>query len=408
MNGIEERLKDAFGARADAVRPHPGVRAENDRRIRRSRTRRRVAAPALALAAVATAAAVPAGLRDGPHRADPNTVAGGRSPGNLVDPATIVAIPAAVPGGGTFTPEALGADGSVAGRTADGRVYTAGPKGGRPRPLGVRAEGGLAAGKGFVTWIAPGSWKLSCRTSGGRTGTIGPQGATPADPVLAGGGAVVGDDPMAQPFAATGCGDTGRTLDNHGKGVLGQALALAYPTLFVADTSNDDVVREIDLRTQAITAQHPLPPGVRPLKLTGETEQPEKSGKSGPGAVYRTVPGTGPDQKWRAAANQEYFASLADGKLRIVARDGWRTVTTLDVARPRDAKAADGARITAGDHVVAYTSGGISGLIDTRTLGTGRTHPTAVRTAITKGPVLAAGDWLLWRDGSAYRLGRVR
>ncbi|MFB4298984.1 hypothetical protein [Actinomadura sp. NTSP31] len=400
MNGIEERLKDAFGARADAVRPHPGARAENARRIRRARTRRRMAAPAAALVAVAAAAAFPAALPEASHRDGPNAATGIRSPGNLVDPSTIVTIPAALPGGATFTPDALGADGSVVGRTADGRVHTAGPKGGRPKPLGVRAEGGLAAGSGFVTWIAPGSWKLSCRTSAGRTGAIGPQGATPADPVLTGGGAVVGDDPMNQPFVATGCGDTGHTVDNHGKGVLGSALAFAYPTLFVADTSNDDVLREIDVRTDAIVREHPLPPGVRPLKLTG---------KGGRGGERRAVPGTGADQGWKAAANKEYFASLVDGTLRIVARDGWKPVTPLDVGTARGGtKAAGGTRLTAGDHLIAYTSGGASGVIDTRTLESVREHPSSIRWTVVQGPVLAAGGWLLWRDGAAYRLGRAR
>jgi hypothetical protein len=402
MNDIEEKLRDAFGARAETVRPHPGAHAENARRLRRSRTRRRTVAPAAVLG-TAAAVAVPVALTgihggdggDGRHAA-----AGVRSPGNLVDPSTIVTIPAALPGGATFTPDALGADGTVVGRTADGRVYTPGPKGGRPKPLGVRAEGGLAAGNGFVTWIAPGSWKLSCRTTGGRTGVIGPQGATPADPVLTGGGAVIGDDPMNQPFVATGCGDTGRTVDNHGKGVLGTALAFAYPTLFVADTSNDDVVREIDVRTDAIVREHPLPPGVRPLKLTGK---PDKGG------ARRAVPGTGPDQKWQAAANADYFASLVDGTLRIVARDGWKSLSPLDVGRARRGTKADGGtRLTAGDRLIAYTSAGASSVIDTRTLESRREHPAGIRWTVVQGPVFAAGGWLLWRDGAAYRLGRVR
>ncbi|MBO2465906.1 hypothetical protein [Actinomadura violacea] len=403
MNGIEDRLRDAFGAQADTVRPHAGARAENARRVRRSTVRRRAAVPAgavAAVAAVAAAAAVPGALPGASHRDGPDTAAGVRSPGNLVDPSTIVTIPATVAGGAAFTPDALGPDGRVAGRTADGRVYTAGPKGGRAEPLGVRAEGGVAAGNGFVTWIAPGSWKLSCRTTGGRTGVIGPQGATPADPVLTGGGAVVGDDPMNQPFVATGCGDTGRTVDGHGKGVLGRALALAYPTLFVADTSNDDVVREIDVRTDAIVREHPLPPGIRPLKLTGA---PDKDG------ARRSVPGTGSDQKWRAAANEDYFATLVDGQLRIVARHGWKNVAAgLGLGKPPAAKSDRGALLTAGDHLIAYTTGGVSGVIDTRRLGDGRTPPGAISAVVLKGPALAAGGWLLWRDGAAYRLGHVR
>ncbi|MGI5321667.1 hypothetical protein [Actinomadura nitritigenes] len=398
MNGIEERLRDAFGARAETVRPHPGAHAENARRLRRSRTRRRAAASAAVLG-TAAAVAVPAALA-GAHGGDGRHAAAGvRSPGNLVKASTIVTIPATVAGGAAFTPDALGADGSVVGRTSDGRVYTAGPKGGRPKPLGVRAEGGLAAGRGFVTWIAPGSWKLSCRTAGGRTGVIGPQGATPADPVLTGGGAVVGDDPMNQPFVATGCGDTGRTVDNHGKGVLGRAVAFAYPTLFVADTSNDDVLREIDVRTDAIVREHPLPPGVRPLKLTGKPDR---------GGVRRAVPGTGPDQRWQAAANKDYFASLVDGTLRIVARDGWKTAAALNRFGPSHKGADADARLSVGDRVIAYTAGGESNVIDTRTLAKGGAHPSAIGMVLLRGPVLAAGGWLLWRDGAGYRLGRVR
>ncbi|TYK47814.1 hypothetical protein [Actinomadura decatromicini] len=396
MNGIEDRLRDAFGARAEAVRPRAGAHAENARRLRRARARRRVAVPAAALATagVAVAATLPAALHDD----GPDALGAAGTPGALVDGSTIVTIPGTVAGGAAFRPDALGTDGSVIGRTPDLRVWAAGASALKPRYLAAKAEGGLSTGPGFTTWITPGSWVLTCRTSGGLVRRIGPQGTTPEQPVLAGGGMVVASDPMEQPWEARtkGCADTGRSTENHLGSTLGVAKAFAYPTMFVVEPWQKRVLREIDVRKDRVVREHPLPTGVRPVTL------PEQELSSVTEGNHTTVQGGGtpapPEQVWQAAANGRYFAWVVDGRLRIAERDGWKV--RAEIARsPRDGEKDEAAAsLTAGDRVIAYSAGRSSTVYDTKT---GRVHTWA-------GQVLAAGGWLLWRDGAAYRLGRIR
>ncbi|TDD83031.1 hypothetical protein [Actinomadura rubrisoli] len=419
MNPIEEQLRDAFGAHAETVRPHPGAHAENARRIRRARARRMITLPtagvALATAAVTLAPVALPGFRD-----DAPVGAAGAFPGALVKQSTIVRIPAGLPGGAAFTADTVGADGTVLGRSADSRVWRAGARGGTPRPLGVRAQGGLTAGPGHVTWIEPGKWELKCRTPDGATRVIGPQGATAERPVLASGGAIIGSDIMEQPFVTGGCASPGRVMDTRGKGSLGLAVALSYPTAFVTDLHSDRVVREVDVRTDKVIREHPLPAGVKPQAIGGNLQ-------GGSGQVIVEAPASYPfkvrggarkgastqkkvrmqvlgpekaivEQRWQAAANDRYFAWAVDGVLRIVDREDWkRTITPLRGRTFSPAQAALG-RLTAGDRVIAYTAAGRSVVYDTRT-----------RVAATyQGEVYAAGDWLLWRAGNDYRLARVR
>lgn len=398
MNDIEDRLRGAFGARADTVRPHSGAHTENARRIRRARTRRTVTVPAVALATAAAIAAAPLtvpGLLDGARNAlDGGT---GRSPGDLVDEATVVTIPGTLPGGAAFRPRALGQDGSVVGRTADGRVWTAGAEGGEPSPLGVRAQTGLATGPGLVTWIAPEEWGLHCRTPQGRTRVIGRHGTSPHDPVLVDGGVIIAHDVMGQPYSSTGCDDLGRGIENRIGGSLGHARAFAYPTLFTADLSNEHVLREIDVRTDRVVREHPLPAGVRPLKIRAPAKIIDMEGKTG---RRFQIPGSRVEdrQKWHAAANDRYFAWAVGGRLRITDRKGWKTVADVRATRRPTEEQKAAARLTAGDRVIAYTVDGRSIAYDTESETPHR----------WQGAVLAAGDWLLWRDGRDYRLGRVR
>ncbi|MFA1548090.1 hypothetical protein [Actinomadura chokoriensis] len=408
MNGIEERLREAFGAGAETVRPHAGAHAENARRLRRARVRRRIAVPSavVATAVVATAAAVAAPLAlSGPPEDAPDTLGGitGRPPGVPMDASSIVTIPTRLPGGGTFRADAVGADGSVIGRAPDGRVWRAGPGGGTPRRLGGRAAGGLATGRGFGTWIAPGSNRLNCRVPGGLTRGIDDQGAMAERPVLAGGGVVIGSDVMDQPFLATGCG-AGKTMENP-RGSFGYAKALAYPTLFTVDpTDKANGLREVDVRTSEITKRHPLPGGVRAQKPTGKP-----SGSMGgltsvgpdrrPKGVQIPVEGPlSPEPVWQAAATGRYFAWAVDGTVTIFDRKTWTRVLGIHQGRPLTAGQAPAVRLTAGDDVIAYTVAGLATVWDTR----------SVRLATWRGEVLAAGGWLLWRDGSVYRLGRTR
>ncbi|MGI5163682.1 hypothetical protein ACQEU3_04935 [Spirillospora sp. CA-253888] len=380
MNGIEERLKQALDAQAGTVRPHPGARAENARRLRRAKVRRRSVVPVVAVVAAAAAAlpfAVPALGGDAPRRAasGPGGPGGPPVPG-LVDEASVVRIPGRLPGGAVFRADALGTDGSVVGRSEDGRVWQAGPRGGTPRSLGVRASGGLTTGPGFVTWIARGGGDLTCRTPDGRTRVISPQGAAPDRPAFAGGGSVIASDPMLQPFVADGCA-RGRTLSGHGKPAFGTVKAFAHPTVFVAEPSNDRVLREVDVATGRIVQEHPLPAGVRDLTMDRE------------------------EQFWQAAANDRYFAWAVDGHLQIVDRTDWRR--TLAPHRPAAFPGVEDtrARLTAGDRLIVYST--ITG-VDRSLL-----YDTRTRTSATwPGEVQAAGDRLLWRDGDDYLTARVR
>ncbi|MFI6520616.1 hypothetical protein ACIBF1_34040 [Spirillospora sp. NPDC050679] len=379
MNGIEERLKQALDAQAATVRPRPGARAENTRRLRRAKARRVSVIPAVAVAAAATVALPFAALGPGDGDAPGRTAfaPGGPSAPDLVDQASIVRISTRLPGGAVFRADALGTDGSVVGRSEDGRVWHAGPRGGTPRSLGVRASGGLTTGPGFVTWITRDGGDLACRTPDGRTQVVSPQGAAPDRPVFADGGAVVASDPMVQPFAAKGCAK-GRTLIGHGKRpVLGTAKAFAHPTVFVAEPSNDRVLREVDVTTDDVVREHPLPAGVRAQTMDRQ------------------------EQRWQAAASDRYFAWAVGGVLRIVDRSDWkRTLAPLN-GRPFTASGDTEARLTAGYRLVVYST--ITG--DDRSL----VYDTRTRTATTwPGEVQAAGDRLLWRDGGDYLTARVR
>ncbi|MFD0687080.1 hypothetical protein [Actinomadura fibrosa] len=396
MNGIEERLKSAFDAKADTVSPHSRAWTENARRIRGARTRRAITVPSAAVAVAAAAAAVPLafpGLADGGPAAASDT---GGFPPELVDESTIVRIPAKLPGGATFTADTLGADGTVLGRSADSRVWKAGPRGGTPKPLGVRAQGGLAAGQGFVTWIAPGAWELNCRTPNGRTRVIGPQGATPDSPVFAGGGRIIASDPMDQPFVTTGC-TTGDTLASPGK-----AVAFSYPILFTVDVYTKHVLREVDVRTGRIVREHPLPTGVRTVRIPEPEMRLDRERSKGGVKAYTAKPSAEKqpeEQQWQAAANDRYFAWGVNGVLRVMDRRTWKELKPLPML-PSTRERAEGARLTAGSHVIAYSvPGGSTMLYDTRS----RTVPYLYRRE-----VYAAGDWLLWRAPDGYRLAKAR
>lgn len=406
MNGIEDRLRDAFGAQADSVRPHAGVHAEHARRIRRASVRRMITIPAVAAATAAAVVAAPLTLPavlDG----EQGTLGIGRPPADLVDKSTIVTIPGEVPGGARFQPEALGSDGSVVGRTPDSRVWKAGSKGGALRPLGVRAEGGLSTGPGFTTWIAPGTSELICRTADGHTREIAPQGANPERPVLTDGTVIIGNDVMDQPFIATGCDDVGKLVEGP-QGSNGYSKAFAYPTLFaVSPSAKDHGLRMLDVRNARFTDRG-LPTGVRPQKLTpidgGKKKPPLERGgvKTSTGSKGLHMYKAGPEPTWYAAATDRYFAWAVDDRLWIVDRKTWKPAITINREQPMTKEQRAAARLTAGDDVIAYSAAGRSNVYDPRP------DTPSKRSYLWDGLVLAAGDWLLWSDGRDYRIGRVR
>lgn len=386
---IEERLREAFDARAAAVPTHPRALADNRRRLRRAGIRRAALVPCVA-AGAAAAVIVPFGahaLKDG----DANALGRG-DPGTLVDPATVVRIPARLPDGRPFRVDALGPDGTVAGRTPDARLWRTDRKGGTPKPLNARAKGGVSAGQGTVTWIAPDSFALECAPANGPKRTLADD-AEAGRPVVTDQGRIAWNDVMDQPYVADGCAGRRRILPNHGLGVLGHAVALSGRTLFAADLLHGRVLREIDVRTGAIKAQRPLPAGVRPDRTT-PLEKPGRERDSGSPPVQLTIQAA--RQHWQAAATERWFAWSADGVLRVADRSTWRQV--VQTARVPVAS-GPAARLTAGDRLVALSTGkGRSVLYDTAT----------GETTVQDGEAYTAGGWLLWRDGGDYRLGRLR
>ncbi|MFG2000138.1 hypothetical protein ACGFNU_13400 [Spirillospora sp. NPDC048911] len=375
-NGIEERLKAAFEQDAGSVRTHTGAYAENRRRLRRDRTRRRVAVPIM-VAATAAAVAAPFmlanTLRDGGEQDAASSRLAPRvldDPAKLVDPASLVRV-SGVPG---FRAEALGTDGSVLGRTPDMKVWRAGPGKGTPESTGVRARGGLSTGSGAFTWIKPGGFDLECRDATGTTRVISPQSAEAERPVWADGGFVAWSDIMRQPFTAKGCARPGKLVP----GNVGDAVAFSAPHLWVVDPTNDFVLRQVDVRT-GHSVKGPLPAGVRRHTMADQ------------------------DQIWYAAANKRVFAWVADGKLRAADRQsGAQDAVPLPEWLHPGKKGAE-ATMTAGSRYVAYSVTGADGhrqavLFD----------PATDRAVSWRGVVHVAGDWLLWSDGKDYKLGRLR
>ncbi|UBU11064.1 hypothetical protein [Nonomuraea gerenzanensis] len=272
--------------------------------------------------------------------------------------------------GERFTPQAIGSDGTVLGLTPGGRVARAPADGGAPADAGFAAKSGLGAAEGLLTWTENGEQR--CRTADGRTRTISPQGTDPRAPVWVDGDAIVGSDVMRQPWVATGCAEPGRTVTD-GRPATGTAVAFSYPYLFTVEPANDKKLRTVDVRTLKVVAEQPLPEGVRPQPM-----------------------GRAP-QQWYAAATDTAFVWVAGGELRSGSAADWRKSTRTFGAVPKQLK-GDQPRMTAGDRLAVYTTGSFSLVHD----------PLTGATLKQPGPVLAAGPWLLWQHGDAYRLARVR
>ncbi|MGP4103547.1 hypothetical protein [Nonomuraea sp. KM90] len=291
----------------------------------------------------------------------------------LLNVASVVDVESRTARGKPFTPAALGSDGTVLGTTPDGQVAEAGASGGTPQELGFPARSGLGTATDFRTWtdLNGSSAAQRCRTADGSTRTISPQGTEPGGQVWVDGGVIVGNDVMRQPWAAKGCAQVG-TVVKAGDPASGVAVAFSYPHLFAADRANDKVLRILDVETGKVTAEHPLPEGVRAQTMDA------------------------PDQKWYAAASGKWFAWVADGTLRWMPRDSWGPMSTLPgVPAPTQGVSP---WMTAGNRLITYNTGATSVLLDPVT-GTRYKSPDVM---------LAAGDWLLWHNGDGYRLANLR
>ena len=385
---IEGRLRTAFGWQADQVGLRPDSYEENLRRTRTSRIRRRAAFPAVALATAAVAA-MPFLMPWHENNPSPS-LAGG--PGDLVVASSLVRIKTGLPHGARFQAEVLGVDGSVLGRSADTALWKAGPKGGRPSPTGIRAaKAVLLTGPGLLGYAAnePGNadaFNLMCRDSSGKTHTASPQGVDPTQPVWTDGGKLIGSDVMMQPFSAT-CRGPLKILAQQWTGSWSKVVAFSNPTIFYVDPTNHRDLREIDAATGRVGAHHKLPAGVHRMKPIpdGTPIDPQI------------------EQIWWAAATPATFAWVADGALRVTPRRAWNSAPTpVTAGLPRPVKGGR-TQLTAGSRLVVYSTApaqgsGESVLYDLKTHQLIRWH----------GEAYTAGDWLIWRDGTDYRLARVR
>lgn len=310
-----------------------------------------------------------------PDRTDVHLPAGVRleqALGQLMNVTSVVDVEGRTAKGEPFVPAALGSDGTVLGTTPDGQAAEV-DGGGTPKELGFRARSGLGTAADFRTWteVNGSAADQRCRTADGTTRTISPQGTDSRGRVWVDGGVVVGNDVMRQPWMAKGCAQVG-TVVKSGEPASGVAVAFSYPDLFTAERANDKVLRVVDVETGRVTAEHPLPEGVRAQRM-GD-----------------------PDQKWYAAASGKWFAWVAGNTLRWTPRDTWGAVSVLHgVPTPKKGVSP---WMTAGNRLITYNTGATSFVLD----------PVTGRRFKSPDVVLAAGDWLLWRSGDGYRLANLR
>ncbi|MFI6733333.1 hypothetical protein ACIBI9_10415 [Nonomuraea sp. NPDC050451] len=293
--------------------------------------------------------------------------------GRLMNVTSVVDVESRTEKGEPFVPAALGSDGTVLGTTPDGQAAEVGAGGGTPKELGFPARSGLGTATDFRTWTERNGSAADqrCRAADGTTRTISPQGTDPRGQVWVDGGVTVGNDVMRQPWMAKGCAQVG-TVVRSGDPASGVAVAFSYPELFTAERANDKVLRIVDVETGRVTAEHPLPEGVRVQRM-GD-----------------------PDQKWYAAASGKWFAWVAGNTLRWMPRDSWGTVSALPgVPTPKKGVSP---WMTAGNRLITYNTGATSFVLD----------PVTGRRFKSPDVVLAAGDWLLWRSGDGYRLANLR
>jgi hypothetical protein len=174
-------------------------------------------------------------------------------------------------------------------------------------------------------------------------------------------------------------------------------VAFSHPDLFVVEPGNADGLRQVDVESGTVVAQHPLPEGVK----------------------VRTG---GPDgwQVWVAAANRDTFAWVVDDVLRTVSRDTWESSGSMRVpsaleyergsviigGRTMPSRPRLGGELTAGNRLIVYSAKvELEDEINVRSV---IYDPRSGQSFETVGQAYAAGDWLLWQDGDTFRLGRVR
>ncbi|MFG1959672.1 hypothetical protein [Nonomuraea sp. NPDC049028] len=391
MDDVESRLGDVLGdpGRTD---PPEGLADRVHRGVAVRRSRRRALAFAAAACAVVLAVGVPVAWRQigGGEQMVANSIDGLE---DLVDMPGSVALPKETKDAGDFFPEALGEDGSVLGRSDKAKkLWETGPDGGSLRPLNVDAGETPATGSGIRVWpgtniVAP----LYCQDQNGITPVM-PLNLV-GSPFWVSGGTIVGSDPQMRPWTAKGC-----TQGAPVSGVSGEAVAFSYPDLFVADPFDAKGLRQVDVESGAVAARRPLPEGVNVRATSAERWQ-----------------------LWLAAANRDTFAWVVDGVLRTADRADWQVtegprvgravelnwgLTGMSKGKYQAMYAHLGAHLTAGNRLIVYTG---HAEFDERPGWQSVVYdPRSGQSFELQGVAYAAGDWLLWNDGTSYRLARVR
>ncbi|WP_214319529.1 hypothetical protein [Nonomuraea sediminis] len=365
MDDLEQRLATILREPTHDDEPPIELAGRIHRAVRVRRVRRRAALVAAACGVLALAVAVPVQLRGGDaatmvHVGPTQTVT--PLPGSP-DIAQVLGDSTPIPP--ELSPQTVGADGTVLGFGPDRQVLELGSDG-TLHDLGIQSLSGLGTGDGLRTWtrMTGKAADQLCRDADGVEHVISPQGTDPARPIWVDHGVIVGSDVMRQPWFAKGCSGPSKVASTH------DAVAFSYPTLFLVDAFNDKKLLEYDIDAAKVTATHELPWGVRVQTMDQ------------------------PDQIWYAAATKDHFAWVADGVLRLAARNALDQVV-VSTKVPQSAK---GARMTAGNRLITYTTGNESVVLDSTT-------GTPYRLT---GSAYAAGDWLVWSDGSTYQLSRVR
>lgn len=363
MDDLEQRLATILREPMHDDEPPIELAGRIHRSVRVRRVRRRAAFVAAVCGILALAVAVPLELRGG---GAPTMVHVGptRTVTPLPDNMNISQVLGdSTPIPAELSPQTVGADGAVLGFGTDQQVLELGSEG-TLHDLGIQSLSGLGAGDGLRTWTRKTGKAADqlCRGADGVEHVISPQGTDPARQIWVDHGVIVGTDVMRQPWFAKGCSGPGKVAS------IFDAVAFSYPTLFLVDPSNDKKLLEYDVDAGKVTATHELPWGVRVHTM----DQPY--------------------QIWYGAATKDHFAWVADGVLRLAARNAlYQVVVSIKVPQYK------GARMTAGNRLITYTTGNESVVLDSTT---GTTYHLT-------GSAYAAGDWLVWSDGSTYQLSRV-
>ncbi|WP_433510815.1 hypothetical protein ACQP2T_44130 [Nonomuraea sp. CA-143628] len=392
MDDVESRLGDVLGDPGRTV-PPADLADRVHRGVAVRRRRRRALAYAAAVCAVVLVVGVPVAWRQA-GRGDQTVATSVDGLEDLVDIPGSVALQKETKDAGEFFPETLGEDGSVLGRSEKAKkLWETGPEGGPLRPLNVDAGATPVTGSGIRAWpgtniVAP----LYCQDQSGTTPVM-PVNLV-GTPFWVSGGTIVGSDPSLRPWAAKGC-----TKGAEVPGAVGQAVAFSYPDLFVADPFDAKGLRQVNVESGDVAAQRPLPEGVN-VRRTGADRW----------------------QLWLAAANRDTFAWVVDGVLRTADRADWQVTegprvgqavefnwggtATLENGRSQAMYAHLGAQLTAGNRLIVYT--GLGELDEGPGWQSVVYDPRSGQSFAFKGLAYAAGDWLLWNDGTSYRLARVR